>query len=214
MNTIVKGFDAGKQDSEIKDVYTFTNKNYKVSIIYGAKLILAPTTLYQQLKMYVKFVRPRIIKYSYRAPSDRYLFAMIPREDESLGFKPMQHSTVTRCLTRSFEKASVFPKTACLKSGFCSRICCGKFFGKRFYVQYISNREVARLSWNCYSMSKPLNQEEEKAVKARQDVFGKKSVPTFRDLEKFYKQMKYKVKISSQVDVIDEGLKKKFKTIL
>lgn len=63
-------------------------------------------------------------------------------------------------------------------------------------------------------MSKPLNQEEEKAVKARQDVFGKKSVPTFRDLEKFYKQMKYKVKISSQVDVIDEGLKKRFKTIL
>ena len=191
MNTIVKGFDTGKQDSEIKNVYTFTNKNYKVSVIYGAKLNLTPITLYQQLKMYVKFVRPRIIKYSYRAPSDRYLFAMIPREDASLGFKPMQHSTVTRCLTRSFEKASAFPKTACLKSGFCSRICFGiitelfclglknlgsiaysfakhsKEVCKKFYVQYISNREAARLSWNCYLMSKPLNQEEEKAVKAR-----------------------------------------------
>ena len=181
MNTIVKGFDTGKQDSEIKDVYTFTNKNYKVSIIYGAKLNLAPIILYQQLQMYVKFVRPRIIKYSYRAPSDRYLFAMIPRVDESVGFKPMQHSTVTRCLTRSFEKASVFPKAACLKSGFCSRICFGTItelfclgrenldctaysFAKhskevceRFYVQYISNTEAATLSWNCYLMSKPLS---------------------------------------------------------
>lgn len=109
MNITLKDFNMAKKDKDIKDSYTFTNKKYKVSIIYGSKLVLVPIALYNQLKLYVKFVRPKIVKDSCRASQDRYLFVTIPKEEERPSWKPMQHSAVTSCLTRSFNKASVFP---------------------------------------------------------------------------------------------------------
>ena len=234
MNITLKDFNKAKRDKDIKDSYTFTNKKHRVSIIYGSKLVLAPTTLYNQLKLYVKFVRTKIIKDSYRGSQDRYLFVTIPKDEERPSWKPMSHSSVTSCLTRSFDKASVFSDSCYFKSVSCSRIsfsvitelvCLGtenldniaysfakhsKEVCKRFYVQYFSNREAARLSWKCYSLPKPLTQEEQKAVKEREDPLKKKSIPTFKDLQKFY-DMKNQIKISSHLDVTDDGLEKLLK---
>ena len=44
MNITVKDFNMAKPGKEIKGAYKFTNKHYEVSIIYGAKLLLVPTT--------------------------------------------------------------------------------------------------------------------------------------------------------------------------
>ena len=123
MNITLKDFNMAKKDKDIKDSYTFTNKKYKVSIIYGSKLVLVPIALYNQLKLYVKFVRPKIVKDSCRASQDRYLFVTIPKEEERPSWKPMQHSAVTSCLTRSFNKASVSPDSCHFKSVSCSRVC-------------------------------------------------------------------------------------------
>ena len=110
----------------------------------------------------------------------------------------MEYSSVTQCLTRSFQKASVFPYSTDFKSISCLRIPFSiiiklVFLGtenldkiaysfakhskevcKRFYVQYFSKREAAKLSWKCYSLSKPLTQEEKNTVKKRgRSVNGK-----------------------------------------
>ena len=45
MNITLKDFNMAKKDKDIKDSYTFTNKKYKVSIIYGSKLVLVPIAL-------------------------------------------------------------------------------------------------------------------------------------------------------------------------
>lgn len=60
-------------------------------------------------------------------------------------------------------------------------------------------------------MSKPLTHGEQKAVNEREDLLQKKSIPTFKDLQKFYDDMKNKIKISSHLDVTDDGLEKLLK---
>ena len=102
----------------------------------------------------------------------------------------MNHSLVSKCLTRSFEKAEVFRKDG-YKNVSPSRIrfsaitelvmlgedtldniahCFAKHSTqtcKKFYVQFFSNREAACLSWKSLQMFTNIAKEEQKAIEMK-----------------------------------------------
>ena len=51
-------FQQAKIDAEIKGAYRFYNHKYKVSLVYGGKVILVSESLYDQIKTYITYVRP------------------------------------------------------------------------------------------------------------------------------------------------------------
>ena len=65
---------SAKRNKLIKDAFVFMNQKYKVSIIYGSKLILAPENLYNQIKLYIEHLRPKLTDDKHRLNRDRYLF--------------------------------------------------------------------------------------------------------------------------------------------
>ena len=119
---------------------------------------------------------------------------------------PINHAMITKCISRSFEKAEVFRGTSTYQHVSCCCICfsiitelisLGKgdleniayTFAKhdkktcrRFYVQFWNNREALRLSWKCYEMLRPLTADDKKSVQVRETSLGKKSVPSVQNL--------------------------------
>ena len=133
---------------------------------------------------------------------------------------------ITKCISRSFEKAEVFRGTSTYQPVSCCCICfsiitelisLGKgdleniayAFAKhdkktccRFYVQFWNNREAVRLWWKCYEMLRPLTADDKKAVQVREKSLEKKLVPSVEDI----RTRKNLIKVTSKLDARDEGL--------
>ena len=219
------------KDKTVSEAYLIRNKKYKVSIIYGAKLLMLSKDTYKQLQSYIKYVRPKFITDNHRSKRDRYVFVS-SRADEKVSIKPepMSHSVVTKCLSRSFEKAEVFPDKKHYSRVSCCRIrfsiitelvslgteeletiahCFAKHDKKtcrRFYVQFWNNREAVRLSWKCQNMLKPLSENERKAVEQRETTLAKSSIPSTSQIKKWYETKRNLIKVTSKLDARDEGL--------
>ena len=165
------------------------SKKHKVSFIYGDKLILVPQLIYQQLNTYIKCLRPKFIEDDDQDNDLRLVFSCNVKEkegeDSSTTNTAMDHSAVTKNLTLAFKKAKVFDENSSIfKSVSCTRnrfsvitelvsmgdenldniAHCfakhGKEVCKKFYVQFFSAREAARLSWKCYQIYQPITKEE------------------------------------------------------
>ena len=137
---------------------------------------------------------------------------------------------ITKCISRSFEKANVFKGTTMYQRVSCCRIrfsiitelvSLGKgdlentayAFAKhdkktcrRFYLQFWNNQEAVRLSWKCYEMLRPLTADDQKAVQVRETSLQKKMVPTVQDIKKWYETKKHLIKVTSRLNARDEGL--------
>ena len=96
---------------EIDGAYVLTNDEYKMSMIYGAKIILLDEILYQQIQIFIKLFRPLLAADERLASIKRYLFtsSRIPT-NKPLGVK-MDHSAISNALTSTFKKAKVGTNT-------------------------------------------------------------------------------------------------------
>ena len=77
---------------------------------------------------------------------------------------------------------------------------------KKFYVQFFSNREAARLPWKSLQMFKPIGKEEERAISMRQSKLAKSSIPTSEKIKSWYQQLQNILKLSEKLDLNDNGL--------
>ena len=141
----------------------------------------------------------------------------------------MNHSLVSKCLTRSFEKVEIFKRNAYTNVS-PSRIhfsvitelimlgedildniahCFAKHNTqtcKKFYVQFFSNREAERLSWKSLQMFTNIAKEEEKAIKLRESKLCKTSIPTSKKIKSWYKDIRNILKLSDDLDLTEKGL--------
>ena len=123
INMTLDDVDKAQKDTTIQDAYVIKSKKYKVSIIYGAKMILATNEIFEQLQLYIKHVRPRFISDTHRLNRDRYVFVSSQSDDKvATKPEPMNQSMVSQCLTRSFEKSEVFQGKESFPRMSCSRI--------------------------------------------------------------------------------------------
>lgn len=74
----------------------FRNEKYKVSLVYGAKVILVPKLLYKYIKLFIQHKTPIEL-----LGVDIYFLKNTGSKDV---IEQMTQSTITWCLTRSFEK--------------------------------------------------------------------------------------------------------------
>ena len=180
MSVTLYDVDNATKDKTLREAYLIKNKKYKVSIIYGAKILLLSKDIYDQLQLYIKYIRPKFITDENRAKKERYVFVSSHVNEKGPKPDPVNHSMITKRINRSFEKAEVFKGTTMYQRVSCCRIrfsiitelvSLGKgdleniayAFAKhdkktccRFYVQFWNNREAVRLSWKCYEMLRPL----------------------------------------------------------
>lgn len=105
INITLKEIQAAKQHDE-QDALVFKNK-YKTSLIYGAKVILAPTLTNHHIQLYIKYLRPSLILDSHRALRDRHLFVS-SKKDETKKTCTMSHSLIRTRMSKCFEKAGIF----------------------------------------------------------------------------------------------------------
>ena len=124
------------KDSTIPDAYIIKNKKCKLSIIYGAKILLLTKDIYEQLKLYIKHVRPQFTSDTHRLARERFVLFSSRSEDKVVTkWEPMNHSMVAQCLTRSFAKAEVlqgknsFTRVSCSKLRF--SIITGLIWGQK-----------------------------------------------------------------------------------
>lgn len=96
-----------KKHDEIEDTWVLTNEEYKVSMIYGAKIILLDEILQKQLLLFVKIFRPIITKDDHLNDMQRFLFTSSRfTTSKPLGVK-MDHSAISNAMTATFWKAKV-----------------------------------------------------------------------------------------------------------
>ena len=230
MHMTIFDFQQAKIDAEIKGAYRFYNHKYKTSLVYGEKVTLVSKSLYDQIKTFITYVRPILTDDKFRNAKLRYIFTSSANDDKSRELmSQMNHSLVSKCLTRSFEKAKVFNKkrypnvspsrirfsviTELIMLGEDTLDNIAHCFAKhstqtckKFYVQFFSNREAARLSWKSWQMFKPIAKEEEKAIRMRQSKLSKTSIPTPEKIKSWYEQLRNVLKLSEDLDLDDKGL--------
>ena len=91
--------------------YRFYNAKYKTSLTCGEKVIIVSRSLYDQFKVYIAYARPIITDDKFRSNKLRYIFTSSANDDKKKNFfNQMNHSLVSKCLTRCFKKAQVFKK--------------------------------------------------------------------------------------------------------
>ena len=74
---------------------------------------------------------------------------------------------------------------------------------KKFYVQFWSNREAARLSWKVHQMCSSEN--EKKAIQLKEQLLQSKSRPQVDEIERWVKNRLNQLRLSG-TDVADKGL--------
>ena len=183
---------------EIEEAWVLTNEEYKVSMIYGAKIILLDSILNEQIKNYIELFRPLVTADDHLADTKRYLFTSSRIfTNKPLGQK-MDHSAISNSLTAIFKKALVSDKKDSSRTS-CSGIrmsviteivsmgqentstfatCFAKHSEsvcKKYYVQHYSEREAARISWSCYQKYST-SDDIKKAAKIRQKIVDKQPV--------------------------------------
>ena len=83
----------------------------------------------------------------------------------------------------------------------------GKEFCKKFYIQFFSDREAAKLLWKCYTSFTNLIEPEQEAVKLREKLLGKRPISTLRKISKWYNNEMNLIELAKNIDVTDKGLK-------
>ena len=227
INMTLKDFNAAKPDKEITETFVFRSDNYKVSLIYGAKIVLASQKLFQHIKLYMKYLRPLLKDDKHRLDRERYFFVASRSDAGDKKVVQLKHSTLTPCMTRSLERTGLFEgKKEIYKRVSCSRIrfsvitelcalgedsldniayCFGKHSKevcKKFYVQFFSTREAARLSWKCHQMYN--SEEEKKEVDCREINLKDQSYPVEKVEKWIIKRMDILKLSGTEVD--DSGL--------
>ena len=116
--------DNATKNKTFGEAYLFKNKKYKVSIIYGEKILLLSKDIYHQLQLYIKYIRPKFISDENCAPRERYVFVSSRADEKAVSSKPnpINHSMITKCISRSFQKAEVFRGTSAYQRVSCCRI--------------------------------------------------------------------------------------------
>ena len=109
INMTIHDFRQAKRDNKIQGAYRSYNNKYKTSLLYGEKVILVSDSLYNQMKMYITYVRPIITDDKFRSAELRCIFTFSAEDSKSIELmNQMNHSLVTKCLSQSFEKLQVF----------------------------------------------------------------------------------------------------------
>lgn len=95
INMTIHDFQQAKKDNEIQGAYRFYINKYKTSLVYGEKVILVSDTLYDQMNSYITHVRPII--------TDGFTSSIEDTKAREL-MNQINHSLVSKCLSRSFKK--------------------------------------------------------------------------------------------------------------
>ena len=107
MNISLQDVNKITKHEEIDGAYVLVNEEYKVSMLYGAKIILLDSILYEQLKLYIEVYRPIVSNDSKLHDQNRYVFASSRiTTTKPLGQK-MDHSAISNAMTSAFSKAKV-----------------------------------------------------------------------------------------------------------
>lgn len=61
INITLKEVLSAERDKEIKEAFIFKNRMYKVTLIYGSKIILASEKLYHRIKLHIDHLRHLLI---------------------------------------------------------------------------------------------------------------------------------------------------------
>ena len=77
---------------------------------------------------------------------------------------------------------------------------------KKFYVQFFSNKEAARLSWKSLQMFTNIAKEEKKAIKIRERKLCKTSILSSEKIKSWYKDIRNVLKLSDDLDLTDKAL--------
>ena len=83
----------------------------------------------------------------------------------------------------------------------------GKEFCKKFYIQFFSGREAAKLLRKCYTSFTNLIDPEQESVKLREELLGKRPISTLRKISKWYNNEMNLIELAKNIDVTDKGLK-------
>ena len=97
-NITLYNFEYAEKHEEIQNSHTFRNTKYQTSLIYGTKICLVSTTVYNELKTYIKLIRPIIIDDESKSSKLRYIFATSTKSSDRAFLDQMKHSLVTQCL--------------------------------------------------------------------------------------------------------------------
>ena len=160
---------SAERDKETKEAFIFKNEMYKVSLIYGSKLILASEKLYHCIKLYIDHLGLSLIGNKHWLDRERYLF--VPSSTNARSTKALiLRRTLSNCSTKTCEGSRIFEgKKEIYKRMTCSRIlfsvisellCLGEdsldniafCFGKhskddckKDYIQFYSTRDAAKV---------------------------------------------------------------------
>ena len=190
---------------EIDGAYVLVNKDYKVSMLYGAKIILLDSILYEQLKLYIQVYCPIVSNDSDLHKQNVYVFTLSRFSTTKPLAQKMDHLAISNAMTSAFLKANILD-CSCVS---CYRIkmsvlteivslgkesifniasCFAKHTEKvckKYYIQHYSEREAARLSCSCYNMYKPL-EDIQKPAKVRKTAIAKAALPKSGTIKKWF----------------------------
>ena len=107
MNISLQDVNKIAKHEEIHGAYVLVNEEYKVSMLYGAKIILLDSILYEQLKLYIEVYRPIVSNDSKLHDQNRYVLTSSRiTTTKPLGQK-MDHSAISNAMTSAFSKVKV-----------------------------------------------------------------------------------------------------------
>ena len=111
-------------------------------------------------------------------------------------------------MTCSIIRFSVISEILCLGEDSLDNIafCFGKYSKdvcKKFYIQFYSTREAARLSWECHNIYN--SEKEKKETDLRERILENKSCPEVEDIESWLVKSINLLKLSG-TEVDDPGL--------
>lgn len=166
--------------------------------------------VYQQTIPFTNFIRPEHIKDKTKQMRD-----LFTTSTKQAFLSQMKTTVVSQCLTRAFGRSKVLlgvknrfnniSLSGIRFSAITELICLGNesldsvphCFAKhgtkvckRFYVQFFSNREAARLSWKCTNLFTHVNQDEEKTVSLREKLLSKAKVPNSTKIKKWCEEIR------------------------
>ena len=108
INITLKEVLSSKRDKEIQEAYVFKNGNYKVSIIYGAKIILSSEKLYNHIILYIRHLCALLINEKHRLDRERYLFVASRADSTSSQAVQLKHTALSWSLTKTCKRAGIF----------------------------------------------------------------------------------------------------------
>ena len=107
MNITLEDVNKITKHEEIEDAWVLTNEEYKVSMIYSAKVILLYGILHEQLNLFIEIFCPVISDDTHLADCQRYLFTSSRLSTSKPPGTKMDQSAISNALSATFKKAKV-----------------------------------------------------------------------------------------------------------